>query len=376
MELIRMKTSIIVGGLLLGCLSLETAAFADKVCIRAKINKGAVSFTKKIVQTKCPKKFTELVDTSTLKGPAGTDGSLRVYGDGSKGDFVASGSVSLDEANLQFTNFTVNAGATLTVASGSVIRCTGTFSNLGTITVQPFAEGQFVGESASASITISPLIAAHPGVVANVPYNGTYGTNAATQSGGGGGNGLSSQEAKNLLLPGLSGGSGGGAGANGGGSGGGTMAVICSSGIVNGGTINAKGVDPAAVGGGGGGGGGIVILASKSSITNSGLIDVSGGNGAPAASFGGSGGGGGGGIVHLLAPSIAQSGTVTVGGGLKGTSTTVSSTPRSAGGGGGSCGGDGGRGGNVATNGAVSLHVDGSPGYVFQTATDPTALIR
>lgn len=43
--------------------------------------------------------------------------------------------------NFQFTDFSVAAGVTLTVPSGTVIRCTGTFTNNGTIVVNTGAPG-------------------------------------------------------------------------------------------------------------------------------------------------------------------------------------------------------------------------------------------
>ncbi len=79
-------------------------------------------------------------------GAAGAPGDLRIYGDGSAGSrtvsnleaWAGSGVIAL---NLQFQNFTVNPGATLTVPSGTVIRVAGVFQNNGTIRVLPWGGG-------------------------------------------------------------------------------------------------------------------------------------------------------------------------------------------------------------------------------------------
>ena len=65
-------------------------------------------------------------------GTAGADGQLRIYGDGSAGAKTVNAAENwnttpANAVNLQFTDFTVNAGNTLTVDSGMVIRCSGTF---------------------------------------------------------------------------------------------------------------------------------------------------------------------------------------------------------------------------------------------------------
>src|SRR5262245_28730335 len=71
-------------------------------------------------------------------GAPGADGSVRVYGNGSAGARTISADESWLEggnppANIQFTNFTIDAGVTLIIPSGTVIRCTGTFTNNGTL---------------------------------------------------------------------------------------------------------------------------------------------------------------------------------------------------------------------------------------------------
>lgn len=48
-----------------------------------------------------------------------------VYGNGSAGTRMIAVNTVLADANQQYTSLTVDAGVTLTVASGTVIRCTG-----------------------------------------------------------------------------------------------------------------------------------------------------------------------------------------------------------------------------------------------------------
>src|SRR5262249_49816779 len=71
------------------------------------------------------------------------------YGDASQGDVDVTATTDLyaliPTLNFQFRNFTVDAGVTLTVPSGTVLRCTGTFSNNGVITVLPGAAGGRAG---------------------------------------------------------------------------------------------------------------------------------------------------------------------------------------------------------------------------------------
>src|SRR6185436_15592993 len=90
--------------------------------------------------------------TNGMDGAAGGDGQLRIFGDGSAG----AKTVAADEVwtgltaptNPQFTDVTINAGTTLTVQSGTVIRCTGTFTNNGMIVVSVAAAGAFESSSA------------------------------------------------------------------------------------------------------------------------------------------------------------------------------------------------------------------------------------
>lgn len=308
-----------------------------------------------------------------LQGVPGPAGELQIYGNGSAQARTVTGSETLLEANLQYTDFTVAAGATLTVPSGAIIRCTGTFTNNGTIVVQQFARGGFgFGDDSTEFGAVAPPEA---GISARTAGQGEFGDNSQIRSGGAGGTGLSELEARWVLSPGPAGGGGGAASDDSGAMGGGTLVVLARTAIVNAGTIQADG-QSALNAGSGGGGGGIIVLASLAQITNSGTLSAKGGNGENADTNEAPSGGGGGGIVHLLAPVVNDTGTHNVSGGVAGggagSLTTV--TPRRGGAGGGASGGNGGAGGQIDTGDVVGPAEDGSAGYYFVTLTDPTSL--
>jgi hypothetical protein len=297
---------------------------------------------------------------------------LRIYGDGSAGSLAVTATGNLltlaGSANLQFTNVTVDAGVTLTVPSGTLIRCTGTFANHGTIAV---ATGEISGGQGAV-----------PGAgVSHQPAgNSVTGPDAFILDGAAGGVGLSADEAALLLVVTPSaGGAGGGlflGFGDKGGAGGGGLVVLAQGAIVSTGAIRADG-QSASLSGAAGGAGGIVILASPASVTNAGQISARGGNGASASFSDGGGGGGGGGIVHLISPSITTTGgTVSVTGGTGGTGGTGSAGARFSGAGGGACGGNGGSGGSVINAPINTLEAGGSgtAGYSFETLENPTAL--
>src|SRR5712692_10304351 len=89
-------------------------------------------------------------------------------GDGSAGNLTVSVSQNWDTTppvNPNFANITINSGQTLTVPAGTTIRCSGTFTNNGTLTVLTGAvsAGAFSGLSTTGGaphyITATP----HPG---------------------------------------------------------------------------------------------------------------------------------------------------------------------------------------------------------------------
>jgi hypothetical protein len=265
------------------------------------------------------------------QGPAGMGGADFIYGDGSAGAYTASGSEStLDVSNPQFTDFTVPTGATLHIPSGTNIRCTGTFTNQGTIIVDA------AGGLAAVEYQISyedylrvPLVGiakkSAGGAFESYPQNSLGGLafpsanlRQITSIGNvGGGSGYPAAE---LYV------SGGPVAA-----GGGAIRVLCRGPLLNSGVLRAKGEDGAPHTSlpddrvryaGGGGGGGVVILASAASIVQSGTIDASGGNGGAGVTVSGGrtsyyepGGGGGGGLIRLLAPGVSSTGQSLVAGG-------------------------------------------------------------
>jgi hypothetical protein len=318
------------------------------------------------------------------QGPAGMDGSLRIYGDGSAGSLtVATGftdwfqdstvaQATPTPTNLSFVNLTIPAGATITVPSGTVIRCTGTFTLNGNISVM------------NSVLSYSADFGGTPPVISFGASNiagrfGDLGDNTVTRNGGIGGKGLREIQARAFLHPGLF---GGGEGAHIGVAseniGGGSFTVLAQGAIVIGstGSISVNAFSLSVADGAGGGAGGVLILASKTSVTNQGAIHADGLRGSQSNLDIGAGGGGGGGIVHLLAPTITA-GTITVaagGAGTPGAVGSVTANPRSGGGGGGACGGDGGVGGAVNTTGDPLAGTAGSAGRILLSHVDPTPL--
>jgi hypothetical protein len=241
------------------------------------------------------------------------------WGNGSAGDRVIEADTTLDDANLQYESFTVNAGVTLTIPSGAAVRCRGTFTNLGTIVVQTAAPPSDPGLSLD---TWSP------------PTRGA----------------LSAFQARRLLSPTVRGGAGG-RGSNAG-QGGGVLFVLAGGGVVNDGTIRADG-GAATLWTGGGGGGGLVVLATPGRVTGGGLVEARGGAGSSDTLD--YSGGGGGGIVHVLAPGGAGDLVVDVSPGADGLGTYCSGY-------GGSLGGTG------------SMGHGATAGHALVTEADPTDL--
>jgi hypothetical protein len=316
---------------------------------------------------------------------------LRIYGDGSAGQRIVESSTSLRDINLQYMDFIVEEGVTLTVPSGTVIRCAGQFINRGVVRVETGALGGFRSTIAPDEVEVPP----HPGISNLSATHGELGGRDRSLAGGLGGVELSEFEARQILLSGVNAGGGGGAAAsdrlrlglgkhNSGQAGGGSLVILARDGVINDGEISADGQSPTVFGvAGGGGAGGVVILASAGSISNFGVIHADGGAGQSSDTNEGPSGGGGGGIVHLISPIIDNSGQVRVAGGVAGTAglpASVTESVRSGGAGGGACGGTGGDGGGVhrnllfPTRGDPEPATDGEPGYVFETPVDPTAL--
>lgn len=343
---------------------LQHQAGAELLCVKSSIQaRQKIALGRALVVAKgntCPKGFKVLIDTGLLKGSSGStgevgptgpagaqgpagpqgatgaDGALRIYGDGSSGDFVADTSQDLRELLGQFRDFTIPARRVLTLPSGTIIRCTGVFTNQGTIRVLSESQGGVIEAFSATTLTAPSSAAPASGLVASVAASGEYGSNAVTLYGGQGGRAFSLPFLRGLLRLGIAGGGPGGAGRDTtGGLGGGTLTILAGGELVNSGVISANGANGAA--GAGGGGGGAIILASKTSITQSGVVQVIGGAGGDSKINSAAGGGGGGGLVHLLAPNVSTTGgsILATGGNAGSTSVLVSASVRSAGGGGG-----------------------------------------
>lgn len=368
---------VVFAGLIIGLLQ-PTAVHADSLCVKKKLKVvgGYVNLEGAFkTYSKCPASFDEVLDTDQFKGD---DGSLRIYGDGSTGSLNLTSNATLNTVNTQYTNVTIAQGATLTVPSGTVIRCTGSFTNKGTIEVQTYAWGGMHGSVATGILTAQGS-SAHPGILPSVAGNGALGNTTTYTYGGLAPFGLnnSGAQVRQILKPGPLGGGGGGAGGFLGGPGGGTLTVLCKGAITNQGMIKARGYSQVFAFGDGGGGGGVVILASRTSVTHAsnGIVDVQGGNGGDSYAGAAAGGGGGGGWTHFIAPVINSNGVIFESGGSAGFGDAAASNSRRFGGGAGGAGyGPGGAGGTVATNGTSGNGVKGSSGIALETLADPTSL--
>jgi hypothetical protein len=361
-------------------------AHADVQCVRAtnKVTKGKVVTSLSTVTraTSCKKG-----EVALLQGPAGTAGDLRVYGDGSLGAKIFSSPETFSEATAMYTDVVINSGVTLIVPSGTVIRCTGSFVNNGTISVgNTGPSGVEIGTLAEGGLFLNAdtsgvmpaTIASHPGVSARAAMMGELGTSGTSRTPGLGGVGLSEYSARLIRYPGpLAGGGGAGGVVQAGPSGGGSLVVLCAGSVVNNGTIRADAINAGT--GVGGGGGGIIILASQTSVTStsgSSLL-ARGGRGGTSNSQTAAAGGGGGGIIHLMSPSINTVGaSISVAGGPGGTSagTAINSNPSTGGAGGGACGGNGGVGASVDIFNTGGTANAGSSGHALTSILDPTSL--
>ncbi len=283
-----------------------------------------------------------------IAGPAGASSTDAIWGDGGDGALAIGSSVDWSatppSGTLQYASITVNAGATLTIPSGVVLRSTGAVTVNGTILVK--------------ANPVSPS----QGVGATMPGSGSA-TNSA------GGLPVDPLVGRLLVNPSAEAGGHGGGGAGYAGAGGGAIVLLAkgSVSVAATGAIRANGTNGLTGSGGqstgGGGAGGIVVIASATSIANGGAISAVGGAGgaaipsppAPANEDASAGGGGGGGIVLQLAPSIGGA-APNVSGGAAGSGAWAIGYA----GGGGACGGAGGRSGGPsggATAGSAGIAV-------------------
>jgi len=308
---------------------------------------------------------------------------MSIFGDGSAGSKHISVDTTFDASNfnLQFNFFTIDAGVTLTLPSGAILRCLQTFTNRGTVIVSTAAAGgQYVNNTSSTIDGGSRP--AHAGVTPGAAGTGAVDPGTVSHGsgyaiGGQGGIGLQGFAARQLLRPGPYGGGGGAASYEGDGApGGGSLVILAQSGIVNSSTGIIRASQPnEPTYGAGGGGAGWLIFASSGRILNTGTIEANGGNAYHfgAASFG-PGGGGGGGLVHFIAPHVSI-GNVSVAAGKRGADAPGGgNSPVTGGGGGGASYGNGGNGSSVTMDNPDNNATDGQPGAVFASQMDPQYL--
>lgn len=312
------------------------------------------------------------------------------YGNGSCGDLTISQNSTFENPGCQYRNITIQAGATLSVVSGSIIRCNGSFTNNGTIAVAPGVVGGQIDGISSLAI-IPAILPAHPGNSTGPAGSGSIVASSTGSASGGsrsqGNNGVST----GFLAPALVGGGGGGASYGYGGRGGGALTVLCKGLINNIGTISAVGQAGAGPGAGGGAGG-VVTLASQTRVVQTGTVSVLGGGGSNSRtllSLGdgsqaaiSAGGGGAGGLIQIFAPSLGLIGGANlVSGGSAGTVTDsaigISNILIGGGAGGSSIMARGGVGGTI--NWAESHSIDsnagvGDEGAVLSRAIDPASI--
>lgn len=365
------------------------------LCVKKRLKAGAsVRLSKgiKVAIDTCPKGFVQLLDTDSFKGddgdagpqgpvgpqgPAGSDANLQnlVYGDGSAGELVvddASGDVSLTDQNLNFTNITVSAGRQLTISRGTTVRCTGTFTNEGTID-SLFSSQNTTFHTADTNTVDAFSAAWGASLFHGISKMGELALDGSIAAYGAGATGVIESAAAVYVNPPDKACGEGAPGSNQTGFCGQTIKIFCKGQIINSGTIDASAPNAA---GGGGGSGGFVVLASQTGITNNGTISANGGNGGNSTTSSGPGGGGGGGVIHLLAPIIDGAGSTLVLGGSPGTdSGDTTANPRRGGSGGGGLGGSGGHGGTVNADNTVGTATSGSSGHSLTTVGDPTTLI-
>ncbi len=308
----------------------------------------------------------------------------RFYGDGSAGDITINVDTDWSTTpidNLNFQNVVISSGVTLTVPAGTVIRCTGSFVNNGTIRVLENGLGGRVGytyDFTSERLNRQARVAS-PGDTGVSSTPGDAGAYSGLQKGLGG-KGIPRSVAAGSFMQFRWGGGAGSGSRYPGGRGGGLVKIQCRGAVRNtaSGTIDATSNYYAS--GSGGGGGGIVVLASQDSVTNEGTIDVSGAPGGSSDIYriAGPSGGGGGGIAVLVAPSVTNVGNITVDGGNAGTgnvSAADGTTWRYAGGGGGGSGGAGGSGASLDAAGVSTAATAGEDGYVLEIQADPSTMM-
>lgn len=317
-----------------------------------------------------------IVNADISSSAAISPAKLSIYGDGSAGSLNVAVSITLT-GSTNFTDCNIQSGATLTVQAGTVIRCTGSFTNSGTIQVSYGAQTGRSRPDDDVARRLTQVVVPGSGDASGPAGLPEFAGGGTSLEGGKGGNGLPIDNEiwgwHQLRI-------GGGGGTSQVGiwdtnSGGGLFRVMAKGNITSAGNIRANGVSM--TNGGGGGGGGIVILASSTSVANSGNMEAKGGNGGSSDSAAGPGGGG---LVMFVAPSVSNSGTSSVAGGQGGAaggSGSITSSQRRSGGGGGGSVGAGGQGGNVtgaSNSGTPGAATSGMDGRVTTLVSDPATM--
>jgi hypothetical protein len=251
--------------------------------------------------------------------------SVRVFGgSGSQGDYTLnSGSATLS-GEYYYKNFTIGAGATLTIAGSANIYCSGDVNITGTINVTPPVKGggALSGGVKPQDYSNTQGLGIAGGNSVNGPASPPYSYSSSPLGSGGAGPWIT-----------VASGSGGITGSKGG-NGGGAVVFEVGGSISVSGAIAALGesgqgaaavLNPSAlsmtISGTGGGSGGLIWLKSMRSILVTAAASLSvrggdGGTGYPNPTTQLSGGGGGGGYVTLNAPAINTSGaTINLAGG-------------------------------------------------------------
>jgi hypothetical protein len=409
-----MKTTLIVSFVVaFNCvgLSLSYAAPSSTVpkFICSKNSTGDL-----FLRTKCKSGETKIANRSSLVGPAGptgptgaagtagvngsngtngangSDGQLRIYGNGSQGEIETTGDLDLYAtfptlSQLQLTDIRINAGHTLSVPAGTILRANGSVTIDGTLRVLSGNRGGIVDTFDGNLVAgqVPAFVPPSPGISSRAAGIGELGSNSVRRFGGERGaiaTDAVTRSVKDIALLGGGGGASGVLGSLGaGGTGGGGVMIIAQGAVtINGtGLVTANGSSGGT--GAGGGAGGVIIIASATSITQNGTFQVNGGNGGGAGFFAASGGGGSGGVVHFIASTVspAGGGTVEMTGGTGGSAAapgTISNTLRYGGGAGGASGGNGGFGAAAETDGSSTNGTSGAVGKLFVLQADPTAL--
>lgn len=253
------------------------------------------------------------------------------FGDGSDGAILYSAPNTINAGVYFTTNFTINAGVTITGvkvgASGALwIFCTGTFTMAGTLNLSGLGSaggvhtgggGPTPGQTTFAEYGAtgggggSPIGVVDPSTNGGASLNKPGGVGAGLVPGVGGAGSSNSAGARLYLRGAIGGaaglcGTGGGAGESGpGGAGGGSLIVVARNiNFVSGSVVTTTGAAGATVlgsGSGGGGGGGQIWIA-ETFIADAGTRNTAGGAGGSAGTA--SGGAGGSGTVLLVTTTV------------------------------------------------------------------------